>query len=201
MVGLVVPVLIAVCAAIVLGGSLERWAAQRIRWWPLAACALGIQLPLYSPPFNGWPAVASAAAVVGIVTMGLALVVVVRNAVGPIRAACLLAALGIALNLGAMLANGGEMPRAEELAVLLGDGGVHREMNEVSPSASNTAPMTSQSRLVWLADVIPEPAWFPRANLVSVGDLLLTLGATWWTFVVTLGPRSPRRTPKRPVAL
>ena len=147
--------------------------------------ALGLQLPLYSPPFNGWPAVVAAGPLLGILTMAAVVVVLVRNAEGAVRPACLLAALGITLNLIVILANGGWMPRAEELVSLLGDGGIHAGNPDLV--ATNTTPMDTATRLVWLADWIAQPSWLPMANLVSIGDLLLSAGAAWWAFVVTLG--------------
>jgi diguanylate cyclase (GGDEF)-like protein len=146
-----------------------------------------VQLPLYSPPFDTWPAVVAAGPLLGSVTMALVAVMLVRNAVGPLRVACLLAALGISLNLIVITANGGWMPRAEELTVLLGDGGI-RAANQPDLVASNTAPMRPDTHLAWLGDTFPQPAWMPMANLVSIGDLFLSAGAAWWAFVVTLGP-------------
>jgi hypothetical protein len=53
------------------------------------------------------------------------------------------------------------------------------------------APLTDQTRLPWLADIIPEPEWLPLKNVVSVGDLLLSVGTAW--ALVARGPR--RRLP------
>jgi diguanylate cyclase (GGDEF)-like protein len=194
MVGLVAPLLIATAAALALGGSLDGWGRQRIGWWPLVLVALGVQLPLYSPPFSTWPAVVAAGPLLGALTMGLVMVVLVRNVTGPAGPACALAALGIALNLVVILANGGWMPRAEDLTGLLGDGGI-RAANQPDLVASNTAPMGPTTHLAWLADTLPQPAWLPMANLVSIGDLLLSAGAAWWAFVVTLGRERLSRTP------
>ena len=187
MVGLVAPLLISTVAALALGGSIDGWSRQRIQWWPLVLVALGVQLPLYSPPFDTWPVVVAAGPWLGSVTMALVVVMLVRNAVGPVRGACLLAAVGIGLNLVVITANGGWMPRAEELTVLLGDGGI-RAANQPDLVASNTAPMRPDTHLAWLGDTFAQPAWLPMANLVSIGDLLLSAGAAWWAFVATLGP-------------
>jgi hypothetical protein len=42
-------------------------------------------------------------------------------------------------------------------------------------------------RLTWLGDVIPQPGWLPQANLISVGDVLLSLGAAGCAFAITRG--------------
>jgi diguanylate cyclase (GGDEF)-like protein len=197
LVGLVAPLLIATTAALALGGSIDGWGRQRVRWWPLVVVAIGVQLPMYSSPFRTWPPVVAAGPLLGALTMALVLLVLVRNASGPVRPACLLAALGIGLNLAAMLANGGWMPRAEELAVLLGDGGI-RAPAQPDLVATNTLPMGPNTRLTWLSDILPQPSWLPSANLVSVGDLLLSAGAAWWAFLVTLGHK---RLPRKPLRL
>jgi Family of unknown function (DUF5317) len=177
--GLLAPVLLAVLAGLALGGSLEHWSRERLRWWPLGLLALGVQIPLYSPPFDRWPPVVAVGAAAGVVTTGLVLVVLLRNAVGPMRAALLVAALGIALNMTVMLANGGWMPRGDNFVphLLTRDG--------LDSTISNTAPLRADTRLAWLADTIAQPAWLPFANIVSPGDLLLSFGTAWWAFAVT----------------
>jgi hypothetical protein len=183
MLGLIVPALSALLAALVLGGSLDHWSRLRVRWWPLALFALGVQVPLYSPPFDSWPVVVAAGPALGVVTTALILVLLVRNATGLTRAACLLAALGVALNLTVIIANGGWMPRFQPVAARLTADGYAR--------VSNTAPVATETRLAWLGDSIEQPAWLPLANVVSPGDLLLSFGAAWWAFAAT---RPARRT-------
>ena len=159
MIGLVAPLLIATAAALALGGSLDAWGRQRIRWWPLVLVALGVQLPLYSPPFDTWPAVVAAGPLLGALTMALVMVMLVRNAEGQVRFACLLAALGIALNLIVMTVNGGYMPRADELAPRPLD----RESR--ATTINNTAPSSASTRLLWLGDTLAgQPSRHVRWN-------------------------------------
>ena len=181
MLGLIAPLLMAIVAALAIGGSLDHWARLRLRWWPLALLALAVQVAVYTPPLNAWPAIVAIGPVSGILSTGVVLAVVVRNGVGPLRWACGLAATGIALNLAVIVANGGWMPRADALAPRPVDRGA------LGGAVTNTAPMAPETRLAWLGDSIPEPAWLPMANLVSPGDVLLSLGAAWWAFAVTRG--------------
>jgi hypothetical protein len=51
--------------------------------------------------------------------------------------------------------------------------------------------MTPNTQLNWLGDLIPEPAWLPKNNVISIGDLLLGSGLAWWAFLMTAA--SPRR--------
>jgi Family of unknown function (DUF5317) len=179
MIGLVVPVCLALLAALALGGSLDGLGRVHLRWSPLAILALSVQIPLYSPPFNTWAPVVAIGAASGILTTGLVLLMVIRNAAGPARPACVLAALGIALNLTVMLANGGWMPRVDAVAAHPIDRG------DPASTVNNTVPMATETRLGWLGDTIAQPDWLPMANVVSPGDLLLSIGAAWWIFQVT----------------
>ena len=183
MFGLIAPSLVAVVAALASGGSLAYWSRARLRWSPLALLALGVQMPLYSWPFNTWGPVVAVGAATGIVTTALVLLVVLGNARGALRLAGGLAALGIALNLTVMLANGGWMPRADVLAPRA----IQRAAADSDQPVNNTAPLTDETRLAWLGDVIPQPGWLPLANLVSAGDLLLSVGAAWCAFCITRG--------------
>jgi hypothetical protein len=161
---------------------MAHWARARLRWSSLALVALGVQLPLYSAPFNTWGPVVAIGAGAGIATTALVLLVVLGNARGPLRLAGGLAALGIVLNLTVMLANGGWMPRADAI----GPRAVQRAADDAA-AVNNTTPMSTDTRLAWLGDVIAQPAWLPMANLVSLGDLLLALGAAGCAFAITRG--------------
>lgn len=183
MFGLIAPSLIAVVAALASGGSMAHWARARLRWSPLALLALGVQLPLYSAPFNTWPVVVAIGAGAGIASTALVLLVVLGNARGPLRLAAGLAALGIVLNLTVMLANGGWMPRADAISPRA----IQRAADESAVVVNNTAPMSTETHLAWLGDVVPQPAWLPLANLVSLGDLFLAFGAAGCAFAITRG--------------
>jgi hypothetical protein len=93
-----------------------------------------------------------------------------------------LAALGVALNCLVIVANGGYMPRSVEAASAL-------DMPSSGPTRGerlvNVEPIGGQTRLTWLGDIIPQPGWLPLANVISVGDLLLSCGLAWWAFRVT----------------
>src|ERR1700740_2955305 len=110
MLGLVAPVLLALLVARAFGGSLQHLATHQWRWWPLALLALGVQIPLYSPPFNTWPPLVGIGTATGLCTTGLILIVLLRNAVRPLQTGLVLMAIGISLNLLVMAANGGWMP-------------------------------------------------------------------------------------------
>lgn len=156
---LLAPILIAILAALALGGSLDHWTRMRVRWWPLAVIALIVQIPLYSPPFDSWQAVLALGAPLGVLTTALIMVVLVRNATGRTRIACALAAVGVALNLTVIVLNGGWMPRVQPLPTTAADG-VTR--------VSNTSPVGANTRLALLGDSLEEPRWLPMTSALGI---------------------------------
>ncbi len=78
-------------------------------------------------------------------------------------------AAGMSLNLLVILLNGGMMPvwpAAREYAGLA----------PLAGRTNNVIPLSSETVLPWLGDVIPLPAWVPLANVMSIGDLLILFG-------------------------
>lgn len=77
---------------------------------------------------------------------------------------------GLLLNLAVILANGGYMPvdvaRARGLGLAVDDVAAGR--------SGKHRPVTAQTRLAWLGDVIP--LTLPQRRLVSVGDLVASAG-------------------------
>jgi hypothetical protein len=144
-----------------LGGRLDRLATVHFRLGAVALVALGIQLALFSPLADGLPDdVGRAIYVVSTALVGLVVVANLRLTGVP------LIALGAALNLLAIAANGGKMPAspAALAAVGLGVGG---NTNSVVVADPALAPLT---------DVFAMPAWLPLANVFSIGDVLIGVG-------------------------
>jgi len=92
----------------------------------------------------------------------------------------MIAGLGIASNLIAILANGGHMPalpRALRGAGVPFDGVVNNSVADAHP------------HVAWLVDRWAAPSWAPAANVYSVGDVLLMVGA----IVIVAAAMEPRR--------
>jgi hypothetical protein len=109
-------------------------------------------------------------------------VVCIRNAVvkGPTSGAFRLAALAVGLNLLVVLANGGYMPQSPEARLAVRGSPL---IAEGAPAQlRNVVPSGPATRLAWLTDVIPQPTWLPTANVVSVGDVVLSFALAWWAF-------------------
>jgi hypothetical protein len=191
MIGLVAPAGLAVLLALVLGGSFTGWARVRVRWWPIAIGSLAVQLVLHNPPLDQQPWAITWGPWIWVIAMLSMLAVLGRNAVeaGTNHSPWRVAALGAALNVVVVVANGGYMPQSAEARDIARDVGLPPQQ-EMSVRLHNVTSIGPESRLAWLADVIPQPAWLPRANVVSLGDLLLSVGLGWWAFQSTaLVPR------------
>ena len=186
MIGLLAPSLIAVIAAVVSGGSFRRLVDARLQGWPALACILAMELVLYNPPIDSQ---AWAKALGPWMWLALRLVltgVLVLNGWRRSKGAwaCRLAAAGVVLNTLVIAANAGHMPQSPEAAVAVwGD-------SQIDPRRlQNVSVMGPETRLAWFGDVVAEPVWLPRRNVVSIGDILLALGGAGWVFCAMRAPK------------
>jgi Family of unknown function (DUF5317) len=190
MLTLLMPAVVAAFVALVWTGSLAGLRRLRVTWWPLGFGSLAVQLVIHNPPFNqqGW-ALAWGPPIWVICIMAM-LAVLVCNALSPgaARYGWQLAALGVALNLLVVLANGGYMPLSQPARIAVRGAALPADANVTE--LHNVTPMSPETRLAWFGDVIPQPRWLPMANVVSVGDVMLSLGMATLAFL-TIGRRSP----------
>lgn len=152
---------VGILAGYALGGRLERLAAIRFRFALLAGIALAVQVVLFSALADGLSQELVRAAY--ILSTLLVIVVVVAN----IRLTGVpLIVLGAALNLAAILANGGAMPAGPGALESLGLGvGGH-----------TSSILVAHPALEPLTDIFAMPAWLPLANIFSVGDVVIGVG-------------------------
>jgi len=165
---LVPSVLLGLLFAVLLGGKPSRLQSVRFQHTWTVCLALGGQLLLFLPlpfelPSGGVPILHSC-------TYALLFWFAVANL--SIRTLSLVYA-GLALNALAILANGGRMPVSAGAADAAGVG----DFRSVSESASH---------LRLLGDVFAIPRELPFANVFSVGDVLIGLGAIAFIVLVAL---------------
>jgi hypothetical protein len=164
-----------------LGGSLSRLADLKLRGVALLGLALVMQLVAYPPVLAPPDGVATA---IWLASYGLIIVVALLNR----RVHGFpLATMGMLSNLVAVIGNGGHMPALKSAMI---DAGVDFGVRANSELASSP-------NFPWLIDRWGAPWWVPMANVYSVGDVLLTVGAV---VIVAAGmgarlPRLPRRQP------
>jgi hypothetical protein len=179
----VILVAVVVLAALVVplaGGRLGALAELRLRRvWAIVA-ALALQVAALDLP--GLPEGARAALVVA--SYPVAAVFLAANRRFPGIA---LVALGGALNLLAICANGGVMPASP--SALAGAG-----LPVDAPGFQNSAAV-ADPRLAFLGDVFFVPAAWPLSNVFSVGDVLIALGVAWAVLRVSGSRLAPPWTP------
>jgi hypothetical protein len=190
--GLLAPTLVALIAAVALGGSLSGLASSRVRGWPFILAAFGTELVLYNRPVDAQAWAREAGPWIWLASRLVLLAVAVANAWpgrGQVSWPWVLAACGVGLNSVVIGLNNGHMPQSEEAAIAVW-GSSHIDAGRLQ----NVAPIDSHTLLPWLGDVIAEPAWLPRRNVISVGDMMLALGIGGWIFAAaTPSPISRRR--------
>jgi Family of unknown function (DUF5317) len=144
-----------------LGGRLDRLAALRIRWAPLALIGLAVQIAIFSDPIG--PLVGDAAPAIYVASTAAVLIAVLRNLDIPGIA---IIAVGASCNLAAIVANGGYMP-ADPLALGSIGGPGADQSNSILVAEPALRPLT---------DLFALPAWMPFANVFSIGDVLIAVG-------------------------
>jgi hypothetical protein len=163
-VSLAFPVLAAVGLGLVLGGSVGRLADLPLRapWLFLSAIVLqDLAIPVGILPWRTHEAVAT---VLWVASYGLLLVAAVLNRR---LTGVPIVALGMLLNLAAILANRGTMPVRIEA--------MHAAGRVAATQANSTA--LADPALPWLVDRWAAPNWIPLANVFSVGDVVIAVGA------------------------
>ena len=191
MTALVFTTLLGFALALACGGSLEGWRTVRVRWWLPALAALAVQLFLYNPPIDSQPWAIAYGPWLFVLAKAVMTLSLLANAFAAEtrahQAAWAIAGLGVALNLAVVAANGGYMPQAE--AARVAARGTTLLDGETIPRLRNVTPIDDSTRLAWLGDVLAQPAWMPRANVISIGDVLLAGGLGLWAFQVTMRVR------------
>jgi hypothetical protein len=180
--GLLLPVVLAGVVGALWVGSLAGLRRARVEWWPVALGSIAVQLVLYNPPVDSQPWALIWGPWIWVACLCCLLVVCIRNGLvkGASSGAFRLAALAVALNLGVVLANGGYMPQSPEARLAVR--GIPLIAEGAPAQLRNVVPSGPETLLLWLTDVIPQPAWLETANVVSVVDLVLSIGMGWCAF-------------------
>jgi hypothetical protein len=169
MLRLIVIVLV-IIVALLRGGSLRNLAALQLRWVPLVIAGFALQLLIFTP-FARSPLVTFATLPIYVLSLALLAIWVAANWRIPGMA---LIAIGLALNVAVIAANGGHMPVLPEGARLAGQ---YEVLAADDPRTSKHMLMASEQVRLWLlSDIIVIPHGVPGASVMSVGDLTLTVG-------------------------
>ncbi len=168
---------LAIVIGLLAGGRLVRLndLEFRVPWLFVAAAA--IQIGLMVAGAEGTELVARVGPALYVGTMALLLVGLWLNRRLP---GVWIVSVGVFLNLLVIAVNGGSMPVDRRLAERAGD----ERMIQLLDSTTYTRhkPVTANTRLQPLADVLPLPMLVPRPRWFSpgsIGDVLVTVGACW----------------------
>jgi hypothetical protein len=155
-------VLIGVVLGFVAGGRPSGLGELRFRWPWLIVGALLVQVVLFSGPVS--ERIGDIGPVIYVASTAAVLVAVIANRRIP---GIPIVAVGAACNLAAIVANGGYMPADPAAMAALG---------KADPIVYSNSTVVPDPALGMLTDVFAMPAWFPFANVFSLGDIIIGVG-------------------------
>jgi Family of unknown function (DUF5317) len=172
------PVVLALPLALLFGGTFGQVSRLELRGLWLFFLAVAIQVVAF--PFAFLPWTTGDTAGTGL-WLGSYCCLLAAAALNRHLVSAQVVAFGMALNVTAIVANGGHMPAtpgAMEAA------GLHYTVH--ANSAASAHPV-----LPWLVDRFAAPDWVPWANVFSLGDAVIAVGSVALVFAAT-GARPPR---------
>lgn len=170
---LLLAIICAVILGLMRGGSLIRLTELPLRYGWLILIVFLLQVITFSPQFEklGWSDRYGVYLYISSLLL-LLLVVGLNLSLGGMK----VLGLGLVLNFLVIAANGGYMP--VPLANLSRAGMLHQaEMLQERGHFSNLTALTSETRLSFLADIFVIPSYLPLANVFSLGDVFIGIGA------------------------
>ena len=156
-------VLAGLAIGLLTGGSAARLGDLHVRWAPLIALGTAVQVLLFVSPLGD--AIGPAAPVVYVGSNVAVLVAVWRNLAIP---GLPLVFVGGVANLVAIVANRGFMPVSPEALIAIG---------RASRDGYSNNRVVDDVVLGPLTDLFAMPSWIPMANIFSIGDVLIGVGA------------------------
>jgi hypothetical protein len=156
--------LVILASAVLTGGRFARFAQVKVRYsWPIMA-ALAVQILITSVVPNAPKPL--------LVGLHLATYVVAGAAIWANRAlpGLVLIGVGALLNAVTITLNGGTLPAS---AHALAETGFPVDSKDFENSGVLAHPV-----LAWLGDIVATPSWLPFRNVISIGDMVILLGAT-----------------------
>jgi len=168
------------------GGRLRNLEHLRFVWWPLAVGGLAVQIVLFAGPVA--ERVGPEGALVYVLSTLAVMAALLRNISRRelSRPGLVVIAVGAALNLVAVVANGGAMPSAPEAWLAL-NGVAELPVTHFS----NSVLIGPDTLLPFLGDIFVWPRPLPLANVFSIGDAIIAVGAVMFLVAAMRTPVPP----------
>lgn len=173
-------VLVALGVSLLFGGRFQSLGQVRVRCSYLILVALGIQIIVFSSWWAALPLWPWLTPLCYAVSLGLLILTVWLNRAVP---GFPLLGIGLLLNTVVILANGGSMPAS--LQALQAAGIATSQAAFEAGRTANSSVMDSSTPLWFLGDIFWIPQPLPLANVFSIGDVLIALGAIWFVVAHT----------------
>jgi hypothetical protein len=171
-------IVVALLIGFLRGGTLANVAGIRIRYLPILFAALLVQIAIFSQIAGTRDTIHRIGPYLYILTLFATLFVMLMNLHIP---GMKVIAVGAALNALVITANGGFMPSPESALERAGRlEYVRQEESERASGSyvlSNSTIADDDTRLLFLGDVIPIPERVPLSNVISIGDIVIAIGA------------------------
>ena len=180
-------VAIALGISLLCGGTLRSLANIRLKHSYLVLVALAIQIVVFSSWWAQLPVQAFWKPLAYAISLFLLLLTIWLNRHLP---GILVLGIGLLLNTVVILANGGHMPAT--LRALQGAGIASSQAEFEAGRTANSSVMGAATPLWFLGDIFYLPHPLPLANVFSIGDVFIVLGAIWFVAAST------RPSPDRP---
>jgi hypothetical protein len=170
------------------GGRVRNLERVRLVWWQLALAGLAVQLVLFAGPVA--ERVGPEGPAIYVASTLAVMVALLRNLAVPGLAVI---AVGATLNLIPVLANGGAMPSAPEAWLAL-NGVAELPVSHFS----NSVLIGPDTLFPFLGDVFVWPRPLPLANVFSIGDAVIAIGAMAFLVAAMRQPGALHRAEARP---
>ena len=162
-----------------LGGSTAGFGVARFRYLPLLMVALAVQVLIFTPLMGQMAFIHSIGHYLYMITTLMTLFVLFKNLRIPGLSIVLIGAI---LNAVVIFANGGFMPTRADL---LDEAGRLENVQQSEEDAASGERLThtnsviadDDTRLYFLGDTLAIPDGFPLSNVISIGDILIAIGA------------------------
>ena len=155
---------VVIVSVVVARGNLAAVASIRLRALWMVATAMALQVAVINVFEHALPHAVAAWAHVVSYALAAAFLFANRRISG-----LWVVALGAALNVAPIVANGGVMPASPSAYARAG--------RPVATEKFVNSAATADARLAALGDIFAVPAGYPLANVFSIGDVVLVVGA------------------------